>query len=138
MFAQNSQNYIYYVFCIQRTKCGYWGLNADPGDRVFESTLGEGDRVSLGQTTLEEGTGEFGEENPGGQGAPKGPSCPPNSPCHPHQGLTQTPCPQYQHSVPSISIQIPVCRKHSICSAHNFFNSVFGSFRKKMSNIFFK
>ena len=27
------------------------------GDRVFESTLGEGDRVSLGETTLEEETG---------------------------------------------------------------------------------
>ena len=27
------------------------------GDRVFESTLGEGDRVSLEETTLEEGTG---------------------------------------------------------------------------------
>ena len=30
------------------------------GDRVFESTLCEGDRVSLRETTLEEGTGEFG------------------------------------------------------------------------------
>ena len=26
------------------------------GDRVFESTLGEGDMVSLGEPTLEEGT----------------------------------------------------------------------------------
>ena len=31
------------------------------GDRVFESTLGEGDRVSLGQTTLEEEIGEVWE-----------------------------------------------------------------------------
>ena len=31
------------------------------GDRVFESTLGEGDRVSLRETTLEGGgQGEFG------------------------------------------------------------------------------
>ena len=35
----------------------YWGLNADTGDRVFESTLGEGDRVSFGKPTLEERIG---------------------------------------------------------------------------------
>ena len=34
------------------------------GDRVFESTLGEGGRVSLGETTLEEETGEFGGDKP--------------------------------------------------------------------------
>ena len=50
------------------------------GDRVFESTLGEGDRVSLGETNPGGGDrGSLGETNPGGQrqGAPLGPLPPP-------------------------------------------------------------
>ena len=48
------------------------------GDRVFESTLGEGDRVSLGQTTLEEGTGGVWGDKPwkSGKGGPFGAPCP--------------------------------------------------------------
>ena len=34
------------------------------GDRVFESTLGDGDKVSLGRPTLEERTGGFGGDKP--------------------------------------------------------------------------
>ena len=35
----------------------FLGQNADTGNRVLESILGEGDRVSLRETTLEGGTG---------------------------------------------------------------------------------
>ena len=34
------------------------------GDRVFESTLGKEDRVSLEETTLEEGTRGVGGDDP--------------------------------------------------------------------------
>ena len=34
------------------------------GYRVFESNLSEGDRVSLGETTLEEGTGGVWGDKP--------------------------------------------------------------------------
>ena len=39
------------------------------GDRVFESTLGEGDRVSLEETTLEEGIGGVWGDKPWRPGA---------------------------------------------------------------------
>ena len=80
------------------------------GDRVFESTLGEGDRVSLRETTLEEETGGvWGRQTLEARGrgplrglpprgAPSGPIAPglqglspPNSPCLLLQGcLSQT------------------------------------------------
>ena len=48
---------MYHFFCVW-LQGHVWSI----GDRVFVLTLGEGDRVSLGDTTLEEETGGVWEE----------------------------------------------------------------------------
>ena len=65
------------------------------------------------------GVGEFEEATleGGGRSPPLGLS-PSNSTCPPHQGLTQTPCPQYQHSVPSIKNILSPCISNLFMSAH--------------------
>ena len=63
-------------------------------DKMFESTVGEGDRVSLGETTLEEGTGGvWGRQTLMARG--KGPTAPG------HQGLPPQTPPPLSSRVPS-------------------------------------